>query len=421
VLWLIAVAAVGCDFSITNPGPVQDEFLDNPQAFPGIVNGMGRAYSAALGVDAFGDFAKIVGCVTREVFPSGNLINHGCDVNEEQGMLVETEETVPWNGGQNARFVAEDGIRRMERVLEAAADNNVNVARGYLWAGFANRLLGENMCEAVFDGGPREPSSEFLERAESQFTKAIAIASTIGSGQDALRLAATAGRASVRMHLGDWQGAVIDASAVPLAFKLQVAFENISVETYNFWVWSKASSPFRSVSVWNTPYLQYYTDYNDPRTPWSYDSRFPYGELARPCCGRVPFYAQTKYNKVEDPMDIADGREMALIRAEALLRNGSWPAAMSLINDTLRAPLGVAPWTATSLTEAWTRLKRERGIELWLEGRRLGDLRRWAAEGTPGSLQPLEDPANPGTYLNANRSLCFPVPTSETDTNPNVR
>ena len=420
VLLLALLVAPACDLSVTNPGPVQDQFLDDPKAFAGIVNGMGRAYSGVLGVDGMGAIVKFTACVTRELFPSGNLLDHGCDIREEEGLLLPSMRAAPWNNAHNARFVAEDGIRRMEEVLGAAADADVNVARALLWAGFSNRLLGENMCQAVFDGGSPQPSSEHFERAEAQFTRAIAIATTIGSTQDALRLAAIAGRASVRVGLGDWAGAVSDAGSVPRSFKFQVQYENITVTTYNMLVWAKASSPFRSLSVWNTPFLQYYTDSNDPRTPWVYNPARPFGELNRPCCGQVPFYAQTKYNNVTDPINVVTGREMLLIRAEAFLRNGQLAEAMGFINDSLRATVGVAPWTATTLAEGWTRLKRERGIELWLEGRRLGDLRRWDAEGTPGDLDPLEDASNAATYLSPNRSLCFPIPQSEIDTNPNV-
>ena len=42
------------------------------------------------------------------------------------------------------------------------------------------------------------------------------------------------------------------------------------------------------------------------------------------------------------------------------------------------------------------------------------------ADGAPGALQPLEDPSNPATYLDTNRSLCFPIPTTEVQTNPNL-
>jgi hypothetical protein len=75
-----------------------------------------------------------------------------------------------------------------------------------------------------------------------------------------------------------------------------------------------------------------------------------------------------------------------------------------------RTALNLAPWTATNATEAWTALKRERGIELWLEGRRLGDFRRWAALNRPGDQENM-----------TGRNLCFPIPLSELETNPNLR
>jgi len=78
--------------------------------------------------------------------------------------------------------------------------------------------------------------------------------------------------------------------------------------------------------------------------------------------------------------------------------------------------------SAANETEAWALLKRERGIELWLEGRRLGDLRRWSESGTPGALDPLETPSgsvSDGSHL-VRQDLCFPIPPTEQDTNPNV-
>jgi hypothetical protein len=98
---------------------------------------------------------------------------------------------------------------------------------------------------------------------------------------------------------------------------------------------------------------------------------------------------------------------MRLIVAESLLRSGDWEGALSAINQ-LRSEVGVIPWTATNSTEAWVALKRERGIELWLEGRRLGDLGRWITEKIPGNVEDM-----------TGRNTCFPIGQTEREANPN--
>src|SRR5688500_17199587 len=114
---------------------------------------------------------------------------------------------------------------------------------------------------------------------------------------------------------------------------------------------------------------------------------------------------------------------MLLIRGEERLPQATAEVVggMAFINQ-VRTNAGTATVTAATATEAWRLLKRERGIELWLEARRLGDFRRWAAGATPGALDPLESvSATPSTGSHLTRQdLCFPVSRSERETNPNI-
>jgi hypothetical protein len=72
-----------------------------------------------------------------------------------------------------------------------------------------------------------------------------------------------------------------------------------------------------------------------------------------------------------------------------------------------RAVYSLAPVTQPASTaDAWTLLQRERGAVLWLETRRLWDLRRWNAEGTNAFL--------------TGRDKCMPFGQSEIASNPNV-
>lgn len=406
----VILLAVGCDLSVTNPGPVEDRFLNDADAHLALVNGSQRALSYALNRVNF--YALVV---AREMIASGGLANrgHSSDVGE-RGFLNYEEGNVnaKWAAAHQARWQSEEAIRRIKASGEEGFSTSTLGARALVYAGFANRLLGENMCFAVIDNGPAEPHTVHLTRAEQQFTEAIAVAEA--ANEPDLMNAALAGIATVRAHLGKWSEAIADATAVPTDFVFVAPNHSTSQDENNKIVDANLAAPWRSLSVHSTWFEDYYRETGDPRTPFGMDPEFPMGD-GRP----VPWLFELKYKRDRSaPIDLATGTEMQLIRAEGALRAGDWQGALALINevhtsyssDLTGGPL--AAWEASSAEETWTALKLERAIDLWIEGRMLGYHRSWIENSTPGPLPPEFDMTG--------RSLCFPIPLDERRTNPNI-
>src|SRR5690606_35041784 len=99
------------------------------------------------------------------------------------------------------------------------------------------------------------------------------------------------------------------------------------------------------------------------------------------------------------------------------------------INE-VRAHHDLDPVSAGSTDDAWQLLMKERGIELWLEGRRLADLRRWAASadtrsnlttsavrGVTSGQDPAMDPSAP---VYEAMPFCLRVSTDEIASNRNL-
>ena len=122
-----------------------------------------------------------------------------------------------WGDMHRARWVSEQGIVRIKDVLGTAYDSSALAARANIYAGFANRMLGEHVCDAVIDGGGREDFMIHFQRADSQFTEALRILNNVTpvALRDSLRRAAYGGRASVRAWQGKWTDAAADAANVP--------------------------------------------------------------------------------------------------------------------------------------------------------------------------------------------------------------
>jgi starch-binding outer membrane protein, SusD/RagB family len=457
-----AVLATGCE--VINPGPVGDEFIDLPASQAGLVNGSWERMNRIIVNGSFNE-----AMAAREIFHGGQTGSHGHGVARQAGNMGGWGDSGPYNNGQQARWIAEEAIRR----FEARGDVDASMmTRAYVAAGYANRVNGDYFCWGVIDSGPLVEGAHYWERAEGHFTNAIATA----PDSDQLHQA-YAGRAQARLALEDWAGALADARQVPTDFELDVKVDfsqGGSSDNHNliFWANGGGASAFRSFTIRFTYYDQYYTKTGDPRTRWR---EFP-TVTDRACVGGlqgfpgnvVPCTQQQKYTSRDDDIAVSTGAEMRLIEAEAMMRlnPGSWPQAMEIINanrtryvsDHSREPL--EPWTANNLDEAWSMLMRERGMELWLEGRRFADMRRWERYireygtmelNSAGVLETLELPrTTPGTLdwpcfecvmtnpainlftqnlrgrpaiqnQSLPRELCYNISNTERNNNPNFR
>ncbi len=374
------------------PGRIADSDLNSIDAIPGIVAGM--SYNLTDAVDV----------TLQDVVMAGGEIGHGGSY--DFGAIpfgVFTTDASGWDAEFNdmsqARWVAEAGLRRIADILEPAQfERNADVARGYLLGGYANRLMGELQCRTTIDNGPDLPHTEHFARADSLFTRAIQVGTAAGVTN--IVRAAYGGRASVRASQGRWSEAVADAGQVPLDFTYSAIFSVALDNDFQY-----ETNDRREFSLYGTMWADIP---DDPRAPWDIplDSK---GEPLKGQDGQTPFYHQLKYTDPGDDVPLTHGPEMRVLQAEAALRNSDYASAEALLNQA-RERWGMDPLTLpTTPAAAWAVLRYERYATLWLEGRRLWDMRRWHAEGAP-----MADP------FAQDRDLCFPIGTEELRSNPNV-
>jgi len=398
------LAFAGCNFfDVSNPGPIADENLNESAAMTGLATGM--AFDLSRGMDAVTQEAAIM---ADELYHGGSYTDEGL---YNRGIIrYDGLTNTLWGNMQRARWVAESGIERMKTVLETGYDTSPLAARANIYAGLANRLLGETVCEAVIDGGPAEDFKVHFTRADAQFTEAIRIANGLtGALKDSLLRVAYGGRASVRAWQGKWAEAAADAALVPTSYVFVAPFSTNTTDENNDLAFETTTRS--EYTVFNTQWAQ--NPKADARVPWD-TVRTSSGALAVGQDGRTTFFRQRKYPTLASDIPLVKGTEMLILRAEAALRNNDVAGAMTLINqerafyNTAAAPLPAL--TATTAAQAWPILQKERGAVTWLESRRFWDLRRWLTE--PPPIQ--------NNYL-ANRDKCIPISQNEVNSNPNLR
>jgi len=377
LIFMIAFLFTSCDLEVPAPSLIEDEALNDPLAVAALVSG------------AYGDFAFAMANASGGLYLAGalltdELVHAGTWVGfrgMSDGAVADdyVEANTWWGQASRARWVAEDAYRRIMSMIDEGilveSDVNNALAELALIAGFANRALGDHFDFAVIDGGPQEDRSVFYTRAIAHFDDATQRAganSTIGR-------AATGGKAHVSMMLGEWSNANLHASQLETDFLFEQIHSSNSEREENMFKWWAQDR--NETTVWGTPFAEWGVNTSDdesngdPRVQYAFNPNLPTGGD-----DRRPFYYQLKYNSYGDNIALVKGTEMRLIQAEYELLHGSGISGMVEKINEVRAfheLEEIDPVDITNDNEAWELLMKERGLELWLEGRRLADLRRW--------------------------------------------
>jgi hypothetical protein len=293
--------------------------------------------------------------------------------------------------------------------IEAGDFDGVDVesaeyARASVFEGLAKTWIADMFCTAAFNGeGPEYSAQEVYGLAEAEFTKALDAA----NAEPAIRQAALVARARVRLNQGDHAGALADATQVDPDFELLAEYSTNTFEQRNrlwwrTWGFGNWSIDFR---VWAGLELDD-TGEPDPRVELALNPRPAYEP-------NQDLWAPYMVENPAAPLVLAGGDEARMIVAEIVLGQ----EAVDIINE-VRARHGITTaWSPATLDDATVLAKviDERGRNLFLDGVRNGDLRRYLdqygidlwTEVTPQGVQ-------------ADDALCFPLPDVERENNPGI-
>ena len=287
------------------------------------------------------------------------------------------------------------GVSRQKLLGQAAA-----------YTGYSLLLLGEGMCSAAINIGPELTPAQLFAEAKIRFDSAV-VAATAANDATTLNFALL-GRARNALDLGDVAGAGTDAAKIPSTFVLNMSTDGVNVRRENFSFisinqnsWSTVDPSFRGLTINGAP---------DPRVAVTNTGR------AGSTSGTT-VWTPDKYSALTSAMPIARYAEAQLIVAEAKLAANDLAGAVAAINVVRATRTGVPAYDGTGQTAAQIKatIIEDRRRELFLEGHRLGDLRRYNLPFTPAAGTAY--PGGGGLY---GTQTCFPLPDVERVNNPNI-
>ncbi len=421
---VLPFAATACNdiLDVHVPGRVQEEALDDPALAPTLAASVVSDFECA-----WNNYVAAAALISDEfIQASGNLNQRNWasrritadDPNMAQGSC--RVQYGIYTTLQTARFQAEDAYARLDKFTDAQVPNRaVLKATVKAYGAYALLALGEGFCEMALDGGPLMTPKEVLQLAETRFTEAIQLA-TAANNQDILNMA-LAGRARVRLDLGNFAGAMADAKLIPATYVKNATRDDSDVRRYDALCEYIACAQMRHATVAPNYRQVTWAGVADPRVAVSTRNQLAFDNA------QIHYYPTNKHTTRSFPVVIASFREARLIVAEASARTNDLATARQLIN-AMHTAAGIPPYDAAGTatqTEVVAQVIEERRREMFTEGgHRLNDHLRFAGtpwaipfKGEPGSIHPNGVDATGLPYGDAK---CFPLPTVEKVGNPNI-
>jgi starch-binding outer membrane protein, SusD/RagB family len=315
-----------------------------------------------------------------------------------------------YTGLSTARGTGDEAYRRLEGWTDAEVPNRMRrMAQTAVYSGYAIVLMAEGFCTGAIAMSAELTPAQMFAEAITRFDKSIT-AATAANDQATLNLARL-GRARAQRGAGNLTAAATDAALIPPTFLVTTSNDATNTRLQNF-VWlhtvqnfySSVDPAFRGLTLASGP---------DPRVPVTNSGRV--GNVAN-----TPVWQTGKYMLATAPIAIAKYAEAQLILAEARAEAGDLSGAATAINAARNSGTGrtgIAQYSATGQTAAQVRdqIIEERRRELFLEGHRLGDVRRYNLPLIPAPGAPYVQGG--GVYGD---QRCFPLPAVEKSNNPNI-
>jgi starch-binding outer membrane protein, SusD/RagB family len=311
-----------------------------------------------------------------------------------------------------ARATADTALARLEGWTDDEVANRTKlIGQVATYAGYSLTLLGEGMCSAAINLGPELQSPALFSEAIARFGKGIAAATTAA---DATTLnLATLGRARAELDLGgaaNLTAAAADAATIPATFVVNTSPDAVNARRQNIVFVNISQSSFSTVDP----------SFRNVTVPGgtTQDPRVVVTDLSRSGTATgSKLFLPAKDATNATAMRIASYAEAQLIVAEVAATNGDLQGAANAINAarsrTAGLPAYVVPAGATA-ADVMAQVLEERRRELFMEGHRLGDLRRFAAPFLPAAGTAYQYGGFYGTQT------CFPLPDVERINNPTI-
>jgi starch-binding outer membrane protein, SusD/RagB family len=304
-----------------------------------------------------------------------------------------------------ARASNDTAVAKLESWTDADVPNRsklIGVASTY--AGYSLVLMGESMCSAAINLGPELQPPQLFAQAKIRFDTAV-VAATRAADAKTLNLALL-GRARTFLNMGNSAAAAADAALIPPGFEADIDHDPTVTRRQNLVYIHTQQSAFSSV---DTSVQHAYATTNDPRIAVTTT-----GKLGSD--GKTVVVYPNKDATVTAPQALAKYSEAQLIIAENDANTGDLGGAVAIIN-TLRSANGQPAFNPSPMTKdaVMAEIVEQRRREFFLEGHRLGDLRRLNLPLAPAAGAPYT--SGGGTYGNQS---CFPLPDVERINNPNI-